>query len=142
MKRLITKICIFVLILTGCANSEKEALPVYEGSGGMTEWNISAEAYLYHYEAGFNGVDALGYDEQLQTAWSRLGAAKTCGIYFDKPLIINKLTLHYGENAITHELNGIGFHNVQSHKIPQFCNKQRIEDVHQSVSRYLKGDFD
>jgi hypothetical protein len=142
MNRFIAKSCIFVLILTGCANPEKAALPVYEGFGGMTEWNISPEAYLYHYDAGFTGIDALGYNEQLQKNWSRLGAAKTCGIFFNKQLIISKLISQYGENAITHELNGIGFHSVQSRKVPQFCNTQRVEAINKSVNRYLKGYFD
>ncbi|MBQ0782716.1 MAG: hypothetical protein KBT66_00650 [Amphritea sp.] len=142
MNRFIVNSCIFVLILTGCANPEKAALPVYEGSGGMTKWNILPEAYLFHYETGFTGIDALGYDEQLQKNWSRLGAAKTCGIPFDKRLIIPKLISQYGENAITHELNGIGFHSVQSRKVPQFCDTQRVEAISKSVNRYLKGYFD
>ncbi len=142
MNRFIAMTCLSALILTGCANPEKVALPVYEGSGGMTKWNISPEAYLYHYDAGFTGIDALTYDEQLQKIWSRLGAAKTCGVAFDKQLIISKLISQYGENAITHELNGIGFHSVQSRKIPQFCNKQRVGNIKKAVNRYLKGYFD
>lgn len=142
MNRFITTACFSTLILTGCASSEKTELPIYGGTGGMTKWNILPEDYLFHYETGFTGIDALGYDEQLQKNWSRLGAAKTCGIFFNKQLIISKLISQYGENAITHELNGIGFHSVQSRKVPQFCNTQRVEAISKSVNRYLKGYFD
>lgn len=142
MNRFITMVCFSALIFTGCASSEKPEPPIYGGTGGMTEWNILPEAYLFHYETGFTGIDALSYNEQLQKNWSRLGAAKTCGIPFDKRLIIPKLISQYGENAITHELNGIGFHSVQSRKVPQFCDTQRVEAISKSVNRYLKGYFD
>lgn len=142
MNRFITMAGFSVLILTGCASSDRPERPIYEGSGGMTQWNILPEAYLYHYESGFTGIDALGFNEQLQTVWSRLGAAKTCGISFDKNLIISQLINRYSYKAITHELNGIGFHSVQSRKVPQFCDAQRAEDINNAVNRYLKGNFD
>lgn len=141
MYRFTVATCLSTLVLSGCATSDNHELPAYKGIGGMTEWSISPEAYLFHYKAGFTGVDALGYEEHLQTIWSRLGAAQTCGINFDKQSMISKLISQYGETAITHELNGIGFHNVQSRRIPKFCDKTHTEEIRKAVKRYSKGYF-
>ncbi|WP_290701888.1 hypothetical protein [Amphritea sp.] len=141
MNRFTTAACFATLIITGCTSLDKPKQPIYSGTGGMTKWNIMPYVYLFHYNSGFTGIDALGYDEQLQTTWSRLGAAKTCRVPFDKQTMINRLINQYGEDAITHELNGIGFHSVQSRKVSQFCDKQRVEDITQSINDYLKGNF-
>lgn len=108
----------------------------------MTQWNIKPEVYLYHYEHGFTGVDSLGYNEQLQTVWSRLGAAATCRIHYDKYQMIQLLIKQFGEKAITHELNGIGFHRVQSRKVSQFCDPWRIKEINASLRRYQQGWFE
>lgn len=141
MKRFITAACVSILILTGCASSDKPEQPVYTGIGGMTKWNITPSDYLFHYNNGFTGIDALGYNEHLQTVWSRLGGAQTCGIDFDAQSMIYKLIVKYGETTITHELNGIGFHSVQSRKVPKFCDISRIREINKALTRYNKGYF-
>ncbi|WP_299199101.1 hypothetical protein [uncultured Amphritea sp.] len=135
-------ICISTLLLSGCSNSVKPEQTEYNGSGGMTQWNIAPEVYLYHYENGFSASDALGYDEQLQTVWSRLGGAITCNINYDKQAMIERLMQRFGEKAVTHELNGIGFHSVQSRKVPDFCHDARIKEINKAINRYRKGKFD
>lgn len=142
MLRTIIYTGVSILLLSGCSHSVKPEQNVYSGSGGMTRWNIDPAAYLYHYENGFRGSDALGYDEQLHMVWSRLGGAITCNIDYDKQVMILRLTQRFGEKAITHELNGIGFHNVQSRKVPDFCNASRIKMINKAINRYRKGKFD
>nr|WP_320135750.1 hypothetical protein [uncultured Amphritea sp.] len=137
---IILSCCLVTALLTGCATNTPQ-LPEYPGAGGMTQWNIQPEAYLYHYEHGFTGVDSLGYDPKLQKIWSRLGAAVTCRIDYDKPHMIQLLMKQFGEKAITHELNGIGFHQVQSRKVPQFCNEARINEINAALQRYQQGRF-
>jgi len=141
-------ICLSLLatiLLSGCIGferkSETPALPQYAGSGGMTEWNIKPEAYLYHYENGFTGSDALGWPEQLQFVWSRLGAAANCQIDFDKPQMVTRLQQHFGESYATHELNGIGFHRIQSHKVPLFCSEERMKKIEYQLKKYHRGAF-
>lgn len=131
------------LILSGCLNmGSKAAPPTYSGSGGMTAWNIKPEAYLYHYEHGFTGEDALGWPPELQFAWSRLGAAVTCEIEFDKAEMIALLQQQFGEKQSRHELNGIGFHAVQSRKAAGFCSEERIHSITASLQRFVNGYFE
>ncbi|MDO6564332.1 hypothetical protein Q4488_13130 [Amphritea sp. 1_MG-2023] len=139
---LILSCCLAPIWLTGCVSSSTSEYPEYAGSGGMTQWDIQPQAYLYHYEHGFNGVDSLGYAAALQTVWSRLGAAITCGIEYDKPYMIQQLMQTFDEQAITHELNGIGFHRIQSRKVPQFCNEWRVREIHTALRRYRQGWFE
>lgn len=135
-------IVLSAMLLAGCANPVKPAHGEYSGSGGMTQWNIDPIVYLYHYQHGFTGSDALGYDEQLQTVWSRLGAAVTCNIRYNKQDMIQRLIQRFGEKAITHELNSIGFHSVQSRKVPDFCNRSRVKKITSALQRYRRGQFD
>jgi len=131
-----------IILLVGCSDSVKSVETEYSGSGGMTQWNIDPVVYLYHYQNGFSGRDALGYDEQLQTVWSRLGAATTCNVSYNKRGLIQQLMQRFGEKPVTHELNGIGFHSVQSRKVPDFCNASRIKEINKALNRYRKGKFD
>lgn len=142
MRRISILTCgLLALLLTGCASSQAPELPEYQGAGGMTQWDIQPEAYLYHYKHGFTGVDSLGYDPKLQKVWSRLGAAITCRINYDKAHMIQLLIQQFGKKAITHELNGIGFHHVQSRKVPQFCNSWRVNEINAALQRYQQGRF-
>lgn len=129
------------ILLAGCTDSVKSLKTEYSGSGGMTRWNIDPVVYLYHYQNGFTGSDALGYDEQLQTVWSRLGAALTCNIDYDKQTMIRLLVQRFGEKPVTHELNGIGFHSVQSRKVPGFCNDSRKKEINKAIIRYRQSRF-
>ncbi|WP_428034102.1 hypothetical protein [Amphritea sp.] len=142
IKQNLLLLCLSTLLLSGCSSAPKQEADAYSGSGGMRQWNIDPTAYLYHYENGFTGTDALGFDEQLQTVWSRLGGASTCNIPYDKQDIIRRLIQRFGEKAITHELNGIGFHSVQSRKVPGFCSDSRRHKIVKAINRYRKGKFD
>ncbi|GGK75917.1 hypothetical protein [Amphritea balenae] len=141
MNRPVILCSLMALFLMGCSSAEKQNLPQYAGSGGMSEWNIDPVAYLYHYDNGFTGSDALGYNEQLQTVWSRLGAAQTCKVTYDKQAMIDRLVLQFGESRVTHELNGIGFHAVQSRKVPRFCNEDRIEQLQRTIRKYQRDQL-
>ena len=130
-------------ILGGCLNMGSKAPepPTYSGSGGMTAWDIKPETYLYHYENGFTGEDALGWPPELQFAWSRLGGAVTCKIEFDKAEMITLLQQSFAESPGTHELNGIGFHAVQSRKVPGFCSEERGDNITDKLRSFVKGRF-
>jgi hypothetical protein len=122
-------------LITGCATSG------YTGKGGMTAYSIEPEAYEYHYKHGFTGIDAMGWDPNLQYAWSRSGAAMTCGIQFDKKLVIKNMIREYGKDELTHDMNGIMFHHLQSKKIKNFCTTERITEAKKVVSGLEVGSF-
>lgn len=126
---------IVVTIVTGCTSSE------YSDHGGMTKYDIRSDAYEYHYKNGFTGVDSLGWDANLQYAWSRAGAALTCDITFDKKLVISQMIKIYGESEVVHELNGIYFHHLQSKKISYFCNADRINEIKSVMPKFENGYF-
>jgi|GEM_PF-1322039 len=124
-----------VVFVFGCATTE------YSGKGGMTAYSIKPEVYEYHYEHGFTGVDAMGWDPNLQYAWSRSGAAITCGIQFDKKAVINNMIKEYGESEFVHDMNGIMFHHLQSKTIKNFCNSSRVNEIKLVLAKLEKGDF-
>lgn len=117
-----------VMVLSSCISNDD-----YSGTGGMTEYSIKSNAYLYHYKNGFTGVDAMGWDPDLQHIWSRLGAALTCGISFDKPYVVKRLKDKYGHSEIVHDMNGIQFHYLQSKKIANFCTPERITELEKVI---------
>jgi len=121
--------------ISGCASKG------YSGKGGMTKNSIKSEAYEYHYKNGFTGVDAMGWDPNLQYAWSRAGAAITCGIKFDKKLVLSQMTKVYGQSDFIHELNGVGFHHLQSKKAKGFCNPSRVNEIKEVIPKLEKGNF-
>ena len=139
MLRKLIMVTLLITITAGCSNQPKEPEFQYSGSGGMTAWKIEPAIYLYHFDNGFIGKDALGFSEQLQHIWSRLGAARTCSVDFDKTMMISLLIERFGETRITHELNGIGFHAVQSRKVPKFCNEERVKQLTQAIDSYRLG---
>ncbi len=107
----------------------------------MTAYDIKPDVYLHHYDKGFTGVDAIGWDPNLQFAWSRTGAAKTCGIKFDQGKIVDQLQAKYDISKVMHEINGINFHHMQSKKVAGFCTPERMREIHQYMPRFLIGDF-
>jgi hypothetical protein len=123
-------------LLAACASSGG-----YSGHGGMTAYKIEPDVYLYHYQHGFTGPDAMGWDPGLQSVWSRLGAAKTCGVPFAEDRMIEKLTARYGHGQLEHGTIGIGFHHRQSRAVPGFCTEARVAEVRQAVHAYEAGDF-
>ena len=111
----------------------------YSGVGGMTAYDIKPEVYQYHYDHGFTGVDAMGWDANLQYAWSRAGAGITCQINFDKDKVISQLINAYGEEEIIHDMNGIMFHHLQSEKITNFCTADRVQEIKTVIANIEQG---
>ncbi len=107
----------------------------------MTAHSIKPEAYEYHYENSFTGVDAMGWDPNLQYAWSRAGTAMSCDIHFDKEIVIKNMISKYGHDRFVHDMNGIMFHHMQSRKIDEFCSKDRIEEAKKVVTDLEAGVF-
>ena len=113
------------LVLASCVASSGK----YSGSGGMTRSDISPEVYIYHYENGFTGPDAMGWAPELQYAWSRLGAAETCNIPFDEQKALTKLKAMNDIGDFAHKMNGIEFHHLHSREVPDFCTPERVAEI-------------
>lgn len=107
----------------------------------MTAYKIDPKVYVYHYDKGFIGPDAMGWDPNLQFAWSRLGAAQTCGIAFDQAAMVARLNTRFGQSSFVHELNGIGFHHRQSKGNPAFCTPERVHELNELMPKFAQGDF-
>jgi len=125
-------------LVAGCGSVINKS---YSGSGGMTAYNIKPEVYTHHYTKGFTGVDAYGWDPNLQFAWSRIGAAKTCGINFDQEKAIDQLQAKYEISKVAHEIAGIDFHHMQSKKVAGFCTQERINEIQKYMPNFLSGNF-
>ncbi|EJL79253.1 hypothetical protein PMI12_00942 [Variovorax sp. CF313] len=134
---------IAILLLTAVAGHAAMAADYgsYRGKGGMGAYKIESNVYEYHYDKGFTGPDAMGWDPNLQFAWSRLGAAKTCGIPYDRPNAVAQLIKKYQQDALMHEMNGIDFHAAQSKANPKFCALERVEELKAVIPAFEKGDF-
>lgn len=125
-----------VTLVAACAASS-----AYSGSGGMTAYKIEPAVYLYHYQHGFTGPDSMGWDPSLQWVWSRLGAAKTCGVPFAEDRMIDKLVAQYGHGQLEHGTLGIGFHHQQSRGVVGFCTPARMAEVQEAMRAYESGNF-
>lgn len=123
------------------AHSKSQLSQGYSGSGGMTAYNIKPEAYEYHYDHGFTGIDEMGWDANLQYAWSRAGAALTCNIDFDKSKVIAQLVKAYGYDELVHDMNGIMFHNMQSQKLAGFCTPARVQNIKTVLTGIEQGNL-
>jgi len=113
----------------------------YSGKGGMSAYKISPEIYIYHYEKGFIGSDAMGWDPNLQLAWSRFAAAKTCLVPYSQERAIAALIGKYGHDKLTHELIGLNFHHLQSRGVPGFCSEERVAEVKTMIPAMEAGNF-
>jgi hypothetical protein len=125
-------------VFAGCVAT---APTQYSGKGGMTAQKIPTNVYLYHYEKGFTGPDAMGWDPNLQFAWSRFAAAKTCAIPFSQENAVAALTKAYGHDKLTHELVGIDFHQAQVKAAPNFCTAERLTELKSLVPKMEAGEF-
>ena len=126
------------LTLAGCQSPS----PVpYAGKGGMTAFKISPQVYAWHYDNGFTGPDAMGWDPNLQLAWSRLAAARTCGVPFAQDKVVAALIKTYGHDKLAHEMIGIDFHNAQSKGAPGFCTPARVSALQALVPAMEMGQF-
>lgn len=135
--------CIFcflaVGLLTACVSGASGA---YSGSGGMAAYQIKPEVYAYHYDHGFTGPDAMGWDPNLQYAWSRTGAAKLCKVKADEDKIIKNLMAKFGEMDLIHKMNGIEFHYLQASQAgSSFCTPERVEELKTVIPQMEAGNF-
>jgi hypothetical protein len=129
---------LLVAALVGCAASPPAQ---YAGKGGMTAYKIAPEVYVYHYEKGFTGPDAMGWDPNLQFAWSRFAAAKTCGIPYSQEKAVASLIQKYQQDKLTHERIGIEFHHLQSKGVTGFCTQERVTEIKAVVPSMEAGSF-
>jgi len=107
----------------------------------MAANRISPEVYAYHYEKGFTGKDAMGWNPNLQLAWSRFAAARTCGVPFSMESAVKQLIQKYGHDKLTHEVIGIDFHHAQSKSAPSFCTAERVAELKAMVPAMESGVF-
>lgn len=113
----------------------------YKGKGGMSAHSIKPNVYEYHYDNGFTGGDAAGWDPNLQYAWSRMAAAKICNVAASREKILPLLIEKYGEDELTHELVGMSFHEAQMKANPEFCTPERVEELKTAISWFNEGNF-
>ncbi len=132
---------VFIVMATVSLNVVAQDYGNYLGKGGMSAYDIKRNVYEYHYDKGFTGEDAMGWDPNLQYAWSRLGAAKTCNVSYPSEKIIEQLIAKYGENTLTHEMVGINFHAAQSKANPSFCTLTRIDEIKDLLPAFEAGNF-
>lgn len=134
-------IAVAISALSGVAMAG-DVPPGYAGVGGMTLQEIDPAIYAYHYDHGFVGEDAMGWDPALQFAWSRIAAAKVCGQQpVEQEAIVAKLVAQYGQDAVVHQINGIEFHEVQMRASSAFCTAARVAEAIAVVPAFAGGDF-
>ncbi|MBB3826517.1 hypothetical protein [Xanthomonas arboricola] len=136
------KTCIAAVLLALPGLAVAQDLPLgYAGQGGMTLQEIDPTIYAYHYDHGFVGEDAMGWDPALQFAWSRLAAAKVCAQQTPSDAVIGKLVEQYGKDAVVHQINGIGFHEAQMRAAGTFCTPTRVTEATAVGPAFAGGDF-
>ncbi|MBB4132456.1 hypothetical protein [Xanthomonas sp. 3075] len=136
-----TYIAAVLLALPGLAIAQ-DLPPGYAGEGGMTLQEIDPAIYAYHYDHGFVGEDAMGWDPALQFAWSRIAAAKVCGHQpVEQEALVAKLVTQYGQDAAVHQVSGIGFHEAQMRASSAFCTATRGAEAVAVIPAFAAGDF-
>lgn len=136
------KTYIAVVLLALPVLAVAQGLPLgYAGHGGMTLREIDPAIYAYHYDHGFVGADAMGWDPALQFAWSRIAAAKVCAQQSPSDVLIGKLVAQYGKDAAVHQTSGIGFHEAQMRAAATFCTPARVTEATTAASAFAAGDF-
>jgi hypothetical protein len=113
----------------------------YSGKGGMLAYDIKKDVYVYHFLHGFTGEDAAGWDPNLQYVWSRVAAAKVCGITVSIEGLMPKLIEQFGQDKMVHEIVGIGFHEVQIRANKEFCTVDRKNEIAAAISEFTKNKF-
>lgn len=113
----------------------------YSGKGGMSAYAIKPNVYEYHYDHGFTGSDAMGWNPNLQFAWSRIAAATVCGIPVSTEKVIPQLIKKFKQDKLTHKMIGIDFHSAQIRANKQFCTKERVSEVKSLVPQFESGNF-
>lgn len=132
---------IFSVILTISSTAMAADYGNYKGKGGMSAYDIKPNVYEYHYDKGFTGEDAAGWDPNLQYAWSRIAAAKVCNVEVSQDKLLPLLIEKYGQDELTHELVGISFHEAQIKSNPKFCTPERIEGLEIVIPEFNEAKF-
>lgn len=114
----------------------------YKGKGGMSAYKILPEVYEYHYDKGFIGPDAMGWDPNMQYAWSRLAAAHVCGIAADKKAILDFLQANYHQSPAMQEIVGVDFHEAQVKANPTFCTTERMDELKRVIPPMEQGQLE
>lgn len=141
MKWIARIVCSFVLLLA-VATGNTQDYGNYAGKGGMKAHKIESHVYEYHYDHGFSDEDAMGWDPDLQFAWSRLAAAKACNIeHGPQAAVIDHLIQSFGQSESVHEIVGIGFHLAQIQFNPSFCTSKRKAEIVHLMPEYDRGSF-
>lgn len=130
-----------LLVAATLAACQSPVSAPYAGRGGITAYQIAPHVYAHHYDKGFTGPDAMGWDPNLQLAWSRLAAARTCGVPYTQSKVVAALIRSFGHDTLTHELIGIDFHHAQSKGVPGFCTPERVTELQALVPAMESGGF-
>ena len=114
----------------------------YKGRGGMAAYAIKPNVYAYHYDKGFTGPDASGWDPNLQFIWSRIGAAQACKVPYDDPAVFKLLEAKYPHGEMVHRMVGIDFHAAQSKaQAAAFCSAERVAELRTALPAFERGEF-
>ncbi|MBA0283165.1 hypothetical protein D7Y44_08480 [Stenotrophomonas maltophilia] len=113
----------------------------YSGHGGMKAKRISSEVYAYHFDNGFTGEDAMGWDPDLQFAWSRLAAARACKVSVDEGAALEYLAKKFDQDPVMQEIVGVGFHEAQIRSNSSFCTQARIDSTNELVEELKANDL-
>ncbi|MEE9454190.1 MAG: hypothetical protein V3V13_07400 [Paracoccaceae bacterium] len=134
MQKFISVTGVLVLAALGLSACEDAG----DTAGSMSDYDISQDVYTRAYDSGFNrAADRLGWPTEVQFAWSRLGAGLTCGAGIDRKHAVAALALKFPDiSSVTHDLNGLGFHTVQSRKVDGFCTPARMQALESVVAQY------
>lgn len=107
----------------------------------MSAHKIESNVYEYHYDKGFTGSDAMGWDPSLQFAWSRIAAAKACGVKVSEENLIKNLISAFQQDAMTNQFVGIGFHGAQIAENKKFCTEERVNRLDNLMQEFQSGKF-
>ena len=141
MKTTLPFICAALLLATFNTQADPD-YGGYKGRGGMAAYAIKPNVYAYHYDKGFTGPDASGWEPNLQFAWSRIGAARSCGVMFDEGLVVTQLEAKYAQGETVHRMVGIDFHAAQSKaNAAAFCSAERVSELRDLLPMFERGDF-
>ncbi len=111
-------------------------------SQSMQAYDIKPTAYACHYDRGFRNSQATsGWSSELQFAWSRIAAAKSCGFKIDEAKLLQQLHKVFGLPRQINKLVGTGFHLKQINADPNFCTPQRKTQIKRLLPAFYQGDF-
>ncbi len=127
--------------ITYCFSATAAGYGGYSGKGGMAAYAIKPNVYEYHYDHGFTGSDAMGWNPNLQFAWSRIAAAIVCGVPVSTEKVIPQLIKKFQQNKLTYKMIGIDFHSAQIRANKRFCTKERVAEAKSLVPQFELGNF-